>query len=119
MQLLLASPNGEGPIDLTGCGERQELKQLEDNISDMMLALDATMNTISSLMKCLQKMGPLEESSPSQSEPLNKMSMVEALEEKTKEISLLLQSTHALRDKLQSTTQVVRNRRAPACDILC
>jgi hypothetical protein len=109
MQVLQASPNHETPIDLSACGERQQLKQLEDDISDVILAIEATIDTIASLIKCLRNTASLNEPAACQQDCSTDAAILDAFNEKAGDVALIAQTARALRDKLQSTTQVVSN----------
>jgi len=85
------------------------LKQLEDDISDMILAIEATIDTIASLIKCLRNTASLKESAACRQDCSTDAAILDAFNEKAGDVALIAQTARALRDKLQSTTQVVSN----------
>ena len=89
--------------------ERQRLKQLEDNVLDLLLILDSTSDTVVTMLEKYQESttqawlgGPGKVPKVAQDDIL-----VQALEEKRRDILLLRTKVETLRAKVAGSTELV------------
>lgn len=105
--MLVASVDSRRPLQLLDIQERQELKAFEDQLIDIFLVLDSTLDTISSFKEkyqefCLDIKPPLEDQA-------NKFDSIScALEEKQREVLLTRKKVEALHTKIQGTMTLVK-----------
>jgi hypothetical protein len=106
-RVVLASVDGKGPIQVGEFEERQRLKQVEDKVLDVVMVLDSTLDTVSSLLEKYTELrrqndAPFEDPSSSTQD-----SIVFALQEKRREVLLIRKKIDALHAKVQGTMQLV------------
>jgi hypothetical protein len=96
--------------------ERQRLKQIEDNILDLLIILDSTLDTINSLIEKYrysatqealgQRSGVVPDGDP----------ILLGLNEKRKDVLLYRSKVDNIRAKVQGTTKLVSTTRSELCD---
>lgn len=107
-RVLVASVDSKGPLEPLDIQERQELKVYEDQLIDIILVLDLTLDTISSLKEKYQEFCREVEPSPVYQASVNAINS--ALEEKQREVLLNRKKVEALQTKIQGTMSLVRVR---------
>ena len=102
-QLLGASPDDQGPINMKDCGERQALMTLDDKLLDASLAIKSTSDNVKSLL------GSYKSIRGTQSEQVTPAyRLVTALcFEQLQELDLLSTRVDALRSRLKGITNLV------------
>ena len=101
----MASVDSKGPLQPLDIQERQELKIYEDQLIDILLVLDLTLDTISSLKEKYQEFCQEVESFPIYQASVNAVNG--ALEEKQREVLLNRKKVEALQTKIQGTMSLV------------
>jgi hypothetical protein len=103
----MASVESNAPIRITELEERQQLKQVEDKILDLLIIMDSTLDTIDSLARVHQEVwSTVTTQNPDQRLPENDL-VGFGLAEKRRDILVYRSKVEALRSKVKSTTKLV------------
>jgi hypothetical protein len=103
----MASVESDAPLRITEFVERQQLKQLDDKILDLLIVMDSTLDTIDSLTRVYQEVwSTVATQHPDRSPPENDPVSF-GLAEKRRDILVYRSKFHALRSKVNSTTKLV------------
>lgn len=104
---MVASVDSRNPLQLLDIQERQELKAFEDQLIDILVVLDSTSDTISSLREKYQEF--CQEMKPSFEDQKKGVDTISrALEEKQREVLLNRKRVEALHTKIQGTMSLVK-----------
>jgi Mg2+ and Co2+ transporter CorA len=101
-QLLAASPNGQGPLSLADCGERQTLLILENKLIDASMAVKATIDNATALLRCYET---IQSSLTEESRAKDAMHMI--LTDQCRELGLIMGKIDAMRSNLQGVSNCV------------
>jgi hypothetical protein len=107
--MVIGFESGETDFVTLQVEDHQALKQIEDEIADMLLCLDSTLDTVSTFLEMY------EQTSNSQPESIDISSstshsfdiIAASLREKTKEVSYTRKKAEALLSKVQNTRSLV------------
>jgi Mg2+ and Co2+ transporter CorA len=104
-QLLGTSPTNKGPVDLHESGRRQKLMVLEEKLSDAVLIVKATVDTVSGLLSAYESVRTCSQTaSPSQA------NLVRAsFHDQLRDLQLITAQLEKLRNKLACTTSLLSN----------
>lgn len=102
-QLLGASLNGEGPINMAECGDRQELMLLEERLLTAELVVEATVSTVQYLLDFYRSTQKLK----SEQQALNDDPVALVLSDQLQELDLNSMRIKAQRARLQGITNAV------------
>ena len=103
---MVASVEDQAPSKLLDFEERQRLKDLEDRLIDIMLILDSTIDTISTLRKKYRDYRYLD----ANSDQVDDNDLIEThLKEKEHDATTDRRKVAALRNKVQGTMAIVRD----------
>ncbi len=96
-----------GPIRVAELGERQQLKQLEGKILDLLMIMDATLDTTDALARAHQQLCSMGAMQHPHWSPINNDPISFALRVKRRDIYRTGAKLQALRPKVKSTTRLV------------
>ena len=103
----MASIGSNGPIRITEFEERQQLKQVEDKILDLIIIMDSTLDTIDALSRAHQELCSLMAMQHPDRGPIKNHLISFGLAEKRRDILSYRSKIEALRSKIKSTTKLV------------
>ncbi|KAK4941155.1 hypothetical protein LTR10_018828 [Elasticomyces elasticus] len=110
-KVIVSSVEGDSLVPMADFNERQRLKQLEDDIVDMQLMLDSTLDSVEAmLVSYTEKFMKTRIQGQSQSDLLSQDLIIGTLHEKRGEVNLLRTKVTALRTKLAGTTELQRTQ---------
>lgn len=117
--MLVASIDEKDSALLLGVEERQKLKEMEDQLIDVLLVLEATRDTIKTLLEnyqqyCRDTSHRLEDGFDEGYDPIDC-----ALQERERDIDSNRRKVETLYTKIQGTTNLVRDRLPELERILC
>ena len=101
--MVILASIGEGPIQVTDVVERQKLKQLEDILLDILIVLDSTLDTVSTLLEQYQTTFLRSDVGQTSNSPTTEDDIVVTLLEKRRDILLFRTKVDAIRSKVQGT----------------
>jgi hypothetical protein len=101
--MVILASIGEGPIQVTDVVERQKLKQLEDILLDILVVLDSTLDTVSTLLEQYQTTFFRSDVGRTSNSPTTEDDIVVTLLEKRRDILLFRTKVDAIRSKVQGT----------------
>lgn len=103
----MASIGNDVPIRITELEERQQLKQVEDKILDLLIIMDSTLDTIDALSRAHQELCSVTAMQHPDWSPIKNELISFGLAEKRRDILLYRSKIEALRSKVKSTTKLV------------
>jgi hypothetical protein len=107
--MVIGCESGESEFVTLQVEDHQALKQIEDEIADMLLCLDSTLDTVSTFLEMYDQTfnGQLESIDISSSTHHSFDIIAASLREKTKEVSYTRKKAEALLSKVQNTRTLV------------
>jgi hypothetical protein len=107
--MVISCESGETDFITLQIEDHQALKQIEDDIADMLLCLDSTLDTVSTFLEMYDQTSNSQlESIDITSSTLHSFDIIAAsLREKTKEVSYNRKKAEALLSKVQNTRTLV------------
>jgi hypothetical protein len=107
--MVIGCESGESEFVTLQVEDHQALKQIEDEIADMLLCLDSTLDTVSTFLEMYDQTfnDQLESIDISSSTPRSFDIIAASLREKTKEVSYTRKKAEALLSKVQNTRTLV------------
>jgi uncharacterized protein YwgA len=108
--MVIGCESGETEFVTLQVEDHQALKQIEDEIADMLLCLDSTLDTVSTFLEMYDQISSnsqLESIDISSSTPHSFDIIAASLREKTKEVSYTRKKAEALLSKVQNTRTLV------------
>jgi hypothetical protein len=122
-RVVVASLDNTGIIQLVDYEEQQQLKQIEDKVLDVVIVLDSTLDTVTSLIEkytylkrqMKSQMKRQNDASFEDSSNLPSDSIMFGLREKRREVLLVRKKIDALHAKVQGTMKLVRMTHLTLC----
>ena len=105
--MLVASTDDNDPLRLADFEERQRLKEFEDRVIDIILAFDATHDTVTSLLDKYQEFCISHGSASDTDDRMESDFIVCALQERLKDVHSSRNKLKTLHKKVQGTTNLV------------
>lgn len=106
-KVLVASIDEKDPLRLIDVEERQRLKDFEDQLTDIVLVLDSTHDTITSLLEKYQQFCRDNSSLETACNPSDFDPIESALQEKQRDVRSSRRKIETLHTKVRGTTDLV------------
>ena len=108
-RVLVAAIDAKSPVELLDNEERQELKEIQDQVIDIFVVLDSTLDTIAFMIEKYEQFCRDINSSPADLTDVGLDPIQLALREKQQEVQLSKKKVKALEKKVQGTINLVRH----------
>lgn len=104
-RIITADVEGRGVVKITEFEDRQRLKQLEDQVLDLLLVLESTLDVINALINCYKSFQSLQIEKAAQN-PSVDVTLCE-FQERLNDVNLYVKRAQLLLSKISGTSQLV------------
>lgn len=105
----MAEISGDSPVRVNDLEERQQLKEVEDEILDLQMILDSTLDTVDCMIENYGSMRlKLSGRNEERLGAIQNDVVLNTLKDRRRDVRLYMSKVDALRAKVQSTARIVR-----------